>query len=37
MPLLDSSPLSLILPFKSVVDALEAAQNESLARPTKRK
>jgi hypothetical protein len=37
MPLLDSSPLSLILPFKSVVDALEAAQNESPARPTKRK
>ncbi len=34
MPLLDSSPLSLILPFKSVVDALEAAHP---ARPTKRK
>jgi GNAT superfamily N-acetyltransferase len=28
MPLLDSSPLSLILPFKSIIDALDAAQNE---------
>jgi GNAT superfamily N-acetyltransferase len=27
MPLLDNSPLSLILPFKSIVDALDIAQN----------
>lgn len=37
MPLLDSSPLSLILPFKAIVSALEAAQAESRARPTTRK
>lgn len=28
MPLLDSSPLSLILPFKTIIDALDAAQSE---------
>lgn len=28
MPLLDSSPLSLILPFKTIIIALGAAQNE---------
>jgi GNAT superfamily N-acetyltransferase len=28
MPLLDSSPLSLILPFKTIIDALDAAQGE---------
>jgi GNAT superfamily N-acetyltransferase len=30
MPLLDSSPLSLILPFKAIADALDAVQNEGL-------
>lgn len=29
MPLLDSSPLSLILPFKAIVDALDVAQGEN--------
>jgi len=28
MPLLDSSPLSLILPFKTIIDALDAAPSE---------
>jgi GNAT superfamily N-acetyltransferase len=37
LPLLDSHPLSLILPFKAIVDALEIAQHEGLARPATRK
>lgn len=28
MPLLDSSPLSLILPFRTIIDALDVAQSE---------
>jgi GNAT superfamily N-acetyltransferase len=36
MPLLDSSPLSLILPFKTIADALEVAQSESSTRPALR-
>ena len=37
MPLLDSSPLSLILPFKAIIDALEVAQGENRARPATQK
>ncbi|OJU99454.1 GNAT family N-acetyltransferase [Nitrobacter sp. 62-23] len=37
MPLLDSNPLSLILPFKAIVDALEIAQGRSPARSATRK
>jgi GNAT superfamily N-acetyltransferase len=36
MLLLDSSPLSLILPFKVIADALEAAQGESSTRTATR-
>jgi GNAT superfamily N-acetyltransferase len=30
MPLLDSSPLSLILPFKTILDALDVAQGRTI-------
>lgn len=36
MPLLDSSPLSLILPFKTLIDALDVAQGEDPVRPATR-
>lgn len=37
MPLLDSSPLSLVLPFKTIIDALDVAQSESPEHPASRK
>lgn len=33
MPLLDSSPLSLILPFRTIIDALDIAQGENPEHP----